>query len=127
MKTDVELDIGPDTALLFGIKHQAPVYKNLNTTMKTQTPRTDEAHENASGDLDFECSEGWRMATQLERELNEAKPDTLRLDFLCKNAERFGFKPQWEILSYGAGALVPDKREGFTDFRQLIDEAMKQV
>jgi hypothetical protein len=34
MKTDVELDIGPDTALLFGIKHQAPVYNPDKEPMK---------------------------------------------------------------------------------------------
>jgi len=27
MKTDVELQIGPETAVLFGIKHEAPLWK----------------------------------------------------------------------------------------------------
>ena len=85
--------------------------------MKTETPRTDEcfSHE---GNWDTRALRLQHLSRQLERELNEAKTDSLRLDWLLRPDVRILEKDE-SLGTWTASEIL--------ESRKSIDEAMEQA
>ena len=96
-------------------------------TMKPEQQRITTAEACGFTDIWEECTRLQKLVDDLILQKDERRKDARRLDFLCHNPEKFGLRPQYQMFYYGEFAKVPDKREGFTDFRQIIDEAMERA
>jgi hypothetical protein len=90
--------------------------------MRTETPRTDEALENTAFENKNHPATDWvdaSFARQLERELAEAKTDSLRLDWLTARQDVRIIEKDESLGTWTASEIL--------ESRKSIDEAMEQA